>query len=619
MKSLEDSNEDGKDIENSIESEKDHEASKDSKPLVETPRVTKENLEVSESTNEAEKIFEDFTFSDGERATEAMNRLANNMQEVLDKLASFIGGIDQSNIDGAIEQPINETSEQSYDVPVEQKRGGDADGQIYRDSVDFNCQTKKSPVSSANPMEPKKTRKRGRKSKKYGSACTEEENDTIPEDIRVSMVQEALKAFKETEGVQRVQRQHGENKVDRLDTAMPLSNSSKNFNDFMMGTKAQIIKAKPTMTLEEEHHYSASMLSLSNKREEAEGLPQGDGTQLSEDVILEVTAGTLTELLEQGNSRQGNSRQGDSRQADSADEGLIMEDGSDSEPEEEASTLVGEDVPVGDGILGKHNCATCQKSFARKKDLNMHKAEVHKSKEHWRCDECNTDYFCKSSYSSHMNKHKQGHIYTCDKCFMSFESQVWLERHQLRKCNELFYECTECNMYCSSLSNLEEHKRLMHGNRTEEFECKLCQVSFVSQKKMDEHKQHVHLRPFKCLKCFRAYRFKSALISHQRMVHFERQTPLNLKCAVCDKMFHRKDSFKKHQLTHLEKNLQCPLCDRKFNFQSNLNKHVKDHSAPTLHKCNVCREKFIDKGKLKKHSLMHEEEFPFQCHICFFR
>lgn len=81
----------------------------------------------------------------------------------------------------------------------------------------------------------------------------------------------------------------------------------------------------------------------------------------------------------------------------------------------------------------------------------------------------------------------------------------------------------------------------------------------------------------------------------------------------CNKHFHDKCSFRKHQLTHGEKQFLCKNCGKKFLDKSKLKRHSLVHSGVKQYKCNICQKMFSLDFNLRTHQRIHTGEKPYAC------
>jgi uncharacterized Zn-finger protein len=96
------------------------------------------------------------------------------------------------------------------------------------------------------------------------------------------------------------------------------------------------------------------------------------------------------------------------------------------------------------------------------------------------------------------------------------------------------------------------------------------------------------------------------------------QTDFNsLTCAICQKVFKRKDKLKNHiELNHTN-NYSCIYqdCNQKFAKKRDFSTHVYEHKHGPLSPCKICGAKYMRGSGLSSHFLIHKKEKPFKCHL----
>ncbi|XP_005750056.1 zinc finger protein 85-like [Pundamilia nyererei] len=77
-----------------------------------------------------------------------------------------------------------------------------------------------------------------------------------------------------------------------------------------------------------------------------------------------------------------------------------------------------------------HTCDQCERTFATKSRLTVHK-RIHADVKLYRCDECGTSFCRSSSLKRHRVIHSGLRPYTCEQCGKTFNQMSILERHRL--------------------------------------------------------------------------------------------------------------------------------------------------------------------------------------------
>jgi len=209
----------------------------------------------------------------------------------------------------------------------------------------------------------------------------------------------------------------------------------------------------------------------------------------------------------------------------------------------------------------------------------------------WQCP------VCKKTISSHKREHLRTHTsykpFTCTCCPSTFITQVGQYAHEESMHSNTQYNCDQCAKVCKSKGKLNEHKKVMHGEKN--FHCNnlICTKSFGSQSALTQHKQIVHgTKKFTCDICSSSFT-KQATLDRHRNAHFI-------------------------QFTQKEKNYVCPQCSSQFETQGNLNRHNKQVHTTKKFLCKHpdCHKKFKTRGDLNAHKkFAHRTGNTFAC-IC---
>ena len=97
---------------------------------------------------------------------------------------------------------------------------------------------------------------------------------------------------------------------------------------------------------------------------------------------------------------------------------------------------------------------------------------------------------------------------------------------------------------------------------------------------------------------------------------------LHFKCKVCNKVFTKNSSLKRHLNTHnvLKDLYNCTYCEEKFSRKDNFERHVKLHIEKKIdqYNCTYCEEKFSRKDNFDRHVTAHKEndQLMFICTYC---
>ena len=130
------------------------------------------------------------------------------------------------------------------------------------------------------------------------------------------------------------------------------------------------------------------------------------------------------------------------------------------------------------------------------KQLIIHKRS-HTGEKLFKCDVCQKNYASKASLYLHKkNLHTNKKIYKCTQCTKHFKTYPQLYRH--KKSHEAkTFKCEFCSKEMASKYNLSNHIKLHSGEKL--FKCTLCIKQFVTKDSLIVHTRwHNNEKPFKC-------------------------------------------------------------------------------------------------------------------------
>ena len=112
---------------------------------------------------------------------------------------------------------------------------------------------------------------------------------------------------------------------------------------------------------------------------------------------------------------------------------------------------------------------------------------------------------------------------------------------------------------------------------------------------------HTGERAYNCKQCDKAFRWKSDVGKHVKIVHDQVKA---YSCDVCWKTFACSSHLTTHQLVH--SGAREHECDKKFTQSQHLAKHVAAvHEKLKPYKCIECGKAFAKSGNLSVHKLTH--------------
>lgn len=126
-----------------------------------------------------------------------------------------------------------------------------------------------------------------------------------------------------------------------------------------------------------------------------------------------------------------------------------------------------------------------------------------------------------------------------------------------------------------------------------------------------------------CFKCNKYYWDIEKLTEHVRNHKtLQNQGDLPLLCDVCGRTYESETLLRTHLNIHLraeeKPTFECFMCQKRFAMKMSLVTHMTQHSANEVekHQCNICKRWCARKDTLKRHILTHTDVCSFQCSYC---
>ncbi|XP_053688887.1 gastrula zinc finger protein XlCGF49.1-like [Sabethes cyaneus] len=135
---------------------------------------------------------------------------------------------------------------------------------------------------------------------------------------------------------------------------------------------------------------------------------------------------------------------------------------------------------------GTLTCDTCSKRFDEWKKLQRH-LECHRSQK-LKCDQCGVFLKSRSTYTSHLQRHKNVGRFECDLCNKSFAAKRDLQtHHKVHDAMAERFSCDICGKDFGRIYSLLDHQKLHNG--ATEFRCDKCGKIFSKRRHLLLHER----------------------------------------------------------------------------------------------------------------------------------
>lgn len=257
-----------------------------------------------------------------------------------------------------------------------------------------------------------------------------------------------------------------------------------------------------------------------------------------------------------------------------------------------------------------NNCAQCNKCFNDSQELTLHLADhVTNNEENNLNDETKCE-LCFEQFSSleNLKIHIQEHF--CDTRVANSENNSIKSEKNINYQSNEEYHCSQCKKEFLTADECSEHIKQHKVQKL--FMCGICNKVFTRNSSRKRHELNHVEKNFKCRQCGKTFLKKTELRYH---VSCHVVTPPT--CDICRKTFQNRQSLKLHMKRHTgESTYSCKTCGKNYFSNSELNRHVQIHLGKRDFPCSLCEQSFFSKPELTRHSKYHRGDKKFKCQIC---
>jgi len=271
----------------------------------------------------------------------------------------------------------------------------------------------------------------------------------------------------------------------------------------------------------------------------------------------------------------------------------------------------------------KHQCSLCDYFCVKLKALNQHYVIAHPDEDRpYTCDICSEKFLSGIYFENHDKTHlSMVPRYQCPLCIYQCEGYNVLKYHfnKVHPGVTKPYNCDECDQKFKSEKYLQLHKE-KHAMSECNHKCPLCMYKCLRLKSLGTHIKEEHpgvKRPWSCLECGDAFRFKRYLKAHQK----EHAILDHLECPCCAYKCMKYKVLRQHltiKHTDIKKPYICSVCAEAFKYEHHLRSHESDHATSDHYDCPLCTYKCIRYKLLKPHFVQVHPGIPkpYSCSKC---
>ena len=239
---------------------------------------------------------------------------------------------------------------------------------------------------------------------------------------------------------------------------------------------------------------------------------------------------------------------------------------------------------VGESVV----CQICQKEYATKENLKKHIDLIHAEKT-MPCDECSKMFATVPALNKHKKEVHVSNPFNCSECNKKFKKEKSFNFHMRSVHEAPKFRCTLCDYSTNNMHHLNDHLLNDHGiekqynqqYKMQRFEtqskpvkkpvkklpCQICQKEYATTKSLEEHIKLMHgEKTLPCEGCSKMFSTISALNKHTREAH-----------AILLFKFKPEKTLKSHiRSIHENAKFRCNLCEYDAPEMENLKKHIAD-------------------------------------------
>uniref|UniRef100_A0A182IMH6 C2H2-type domain-containing protein n=1 Tax=Anopheles atroparvus TaxID=41427 RepID=A0A182IMH6_ANOAO len=258
-------------------------------------------------------------------------------------------------------------------------------------------------------------------------------------------------------------------------------------------------------------------------------------------------------------------------------------------------------------------CGDCDKTFAKRSDLQAHSSKEHARIKPHECQLCGKKFPNESVIKQHVQECHRGELTdtSCAICGKLCKNQTSLMKHSYDHSRERTHCCSICGKPFQHMGRLKRH---MSSHRNKTVHCEVCGEEFPDGRTLMNHRHsHSKSNNYPCKECGKTFGSRSSQQIHLRIHTGERP----YACRFCWKAFADGGTLRKHERVHTgEKPYGCSVCPKEFNQRVVLREHIRaHHSQPDMtqgnvelpYYCPVCSTLFSAAVDLVQHLIEHSD------------